>query len=145
MVFNTLNQFTGGFIRGATGGRSFGIQLEGIETISIKASFKYQEIEVTYPFSFHGPVEIHRSQRGRIGFHFSGPPQWRALAKSLEAQAPEMESLLPISPRRITVSSEENLDDECEREGIASFHIDDIIAQFSRIAMELYTLEGPMK
>ncbi len=149
LVFNTLNQLTGGFMRGALGRYSFEIQLEGIENISIRASLKDQESEIAHTFSFHGPVEIRVLESGGIGFHFAGQSQlgslaqWRRLAESLEAQSSEMMSLSPISRRIVTDGSRDILREECEQQGLATLDIDDMISRFSYVARELYTLEVP--
>lgn len=150
LVFNTLNQLTGGFMTGALGEYSFEIQLEGIENISLRASLKHQESETVYTFSFHGPVEIRVLKSGGIGFHFAGQSQlrdlaqWRRLAESLEARSSEMMSLSPISLRVVTDGSREILRGECEQQELATLHLDDMLSRFSYVARELFTLEVPM-
>ncbi|MGA1191316.1 MAG: hypothetical protein ACO3XO_03435 [Bdellovibrionota bacterium] len=149
-VFNTLNQLTGGFIRGAFGAASLGVDVEGIEDISIKASLKQQGGEATYILSFDGPVEIRVLKSGGFGFHFAGQSQWRSLtqwrrlAESLEAQSFDMISFLPIRPRLVTDGSPEILREECDQQGVAVLHMDDVLTGFSHLAGELYTLEVPM-
>jgi hypothetical protein len=145
-VFNALNQFTAGFIRGTFEDYSFEIQLEGIEDISIRVSLKHQEEETAYNVSYDGPVEIRVLKSGEIGFHFAdqfswrGLAQWKGVAESLKAQSSDMMSFLPISPRLITDGSPEILREECEQQGLATLRMDDMLTRFSHVAKELYTL-----
>lgn len=149
-VFNALNQLTGGFMRGTFEGYSLEIELEGIEDISIRASLKHQEGETAYTFSFDGPVEIRVLKSGEIGFHFAGQSswrglaQWRGVAESLKTQSSDMISFLPITPILLTDASPEILRKECEQQGFATLHVDDILARFSHVEKELYTPEVPM-
>ena len=148
-VFNTLNQLTGGFIRGAFGDSSFGIQVEGIEDISITVSLKHQEKETAYTFSFDGPVEIRILKSGGVSFHFAGQSQWEGVAQwggfaqFLEAQSSDIKTFFPISPMLVPDGSQETLREECERHGLAPLQLDDVVAKFSDVARKLSLFEVP--